>query len=134
MGFVHGKGTVVIFNGVNISAFTNNTEDADDTDTHDVTCYGAARKAYIAGLGDGKFTLQGTHDDGATGPRKVIKAAKRAGSIVPFIYRPSGTGAGLQQSSVSVIVQAYTDTSPVAGVVAWKAVLQMTGDINENDQ
>ena len=134
MAFKHGKDTVVLFNGTDISAFTNNTEDNDETENHDVTCYGAVRKAYTAGLGDGKFTISGTHNDSANNPRAVIKPVKAAGTAVTFVYRAEGTGSGKSQSSVSVLVSNYVQTSPVAGVVTWKAELQMTGALDETDQ
>jgi hypothetical protein len=134
MAFVHGRGTVVIINGVDISAFTNNTEDADVHDAHDVSCYGADRKGWAYGLGDGKITISGIHDDTSVGPRKVLKALKNNRTIAPFIFRPSGTGVGKQQTSVNVLVETYTDTSPIAGMITWKSVLQMSGTLTETDQ
>ena len=134
MAFTHGRHTVVKINASDISAYTNTTDFNDGSDTHDVTCYGATRKAYNAGLGDGKVTISGVHDDGATGPRAVLKALKAAGNSVTFIYQPEGTGAGKPQSSVSVLVAAYNESAPVAGMVKWTAELQMTGALNEADQ
>ena len=134
MTFRHGKDTVVLFNGTDISQYTNNTEDTDETENHDVTCYGAVRKAYVAGLGDGTFVISGTHNDAAGNPREVIKPVKAAGTAVTFVYRAEGTGSGKSQSSVSVLVSSYVQTSPVAGVVTWKSELQMTGALTETDQ
>ena len=134
MSFVHGKNTVIIINGTDISAFCNSTEDADTNDMHEVTTYGAARKAYASGLGDGVFTLGGFHDDTSSGPRKVLKALQRNGTLSTFVFRPSGTGVGKQQSSVSVFVKSYTDTAPAGGMITWKSTLQMSGALNEADQ
>lgn len=130
----HSRLTVVIIDSVDISAYTNTTEMSDEDEMNDVTCFGAVRKAYAAGLGDGTFTIGGVHDNGATGPRKKLKALKAAKVPVTFLYQPNGTGAGKLQSSVSVLVKSYTDTSAVADVVRWKAVLQMTGALDETDQ
>lgn len=129
-----GKETVVKINAQAITVDTNSVEMADDSDAYDVTCFGAARKNYIAGLGDGKFTLSGVHRSGATGPRKVLKALKAAGTLSTFVYQPEGTGSGKAQSSVSVLVVNYTDTSPIAGAYMWKAQLQMSGTLDETDQ
>lgn len=134
MAFTHGRHTVIIINGTNISAFTDNTEETDGVDTHDVTTYGAARKAYAAGLGDGTFTISGTHDNGATGPRAVLKPLMAAGAAVDFIYRTEGTGTGLPEEQVDVIIKSYKQTSPVADMVKWTAELQMTGPLVEIDQ
>ena len=67
MTFKHGKDTVVKINGIDISAFTNNTTLGDENDLHDTSCYGVERKTYQAGLGDGTFTIGGVYDDGAGG-------------------------------------------------------------------
>lgn len=134
MALRHGKDTVVRINSTDISAFTNSTAMTDETDTNEVTCYGAARKAYIAGLGDGSFTIGGVHDDSIAGARAVIKPLKAAGTAVPFQYRPEGTGSGKAQSSVNVIVKSFNMSSPVAEQVAWTAELQMTGALDETNQ
>lgn len=134
MAFTHGRHTVIIIDGNNISAFSDNTEENDETDVHDVTTYGNARKAYVAGLGDGTFSIGGTHDNGATGPRTVLKAIKALGEPVPFQYRTEGTGTGLPEEQVDVIVKSYKQTAPVADMVKWTCELQMTGDLVEIDQ
>ena len=41
MAFTHGRHTVIIIDGNNISAFSDNTEENDETDVHDVTTYGS---------------------------------------------------------------------------------------------
>lgn len=134
MAFTHGRLTVIKINGSDISAFSDNTEENDGVDTHDVTTYGAARKAYAAGLGDGMFTISGTHDNTAQGPRSVIKPLMAAGNAVPFVFRPEGTGSGLPEETVNVIVKSYKQTNAVADMVKWSAELQMTGALVEIDQ
>jgi hypothetical protein len=135
MAFTHGRLTVIKINGVDISAFTDNTEEEDGVETHDVTTYGALRKAYSTGLGDGTFTIGGTYDDGATGPRAILKPLLAAGTApVEFIYRPEGTGAGKTQMTVNVLVSSYKQTSPVGEMVKWTAELQMSGNVTEADQ
>lgn len=134
MTFTHGRHTVIIIDGVNLSAFTDNTEEEDQTEVHDVTTYGAARKAYAAGLGDGTFTIGGTHDNGVSGPRTVLKALKAAGDPVPFQFRTEGTGTGLPEEQVDVIVKSYKQTNAVADMVKWTCELQMTGALAEIDQ
>lgn len=134
MAFIHGKNTVVKLNAVDLSAFTDSTAFNDDTDIHEVTAYGLTRKTHNAGLGDGKVTISGTYDDGASGPRATIKPLKAAGTAVTFIFQPAGTGVGKAQSSVSVIVKSFNESSPAAGMTKWTAELQMTGALNEANQ
>lgn len=134
----HSRLTVVIIAGNDISASTNTTEMSDEDDLHDTTCFGAVRKNYLAGLGDGTFTIGGIHNSGSGGPRKILKGIKvtqkTSGLPSTFVYRPEGTGAGKAQSSVGVFIKSYVDTSNVADVYRWKAVLQMSGDLDETDQ
>lgn len=134
MTFIHGKGTVVTIDGSDLSAFTKTTSFEDSTDTHDTTTYGQPRKTYASGLGDGKVTISGVYDDSATGPRAVLKALKAAGTAVTFVYQPEGVGSGLAESSVSVLVASYNESSPVDDMVSWTAELQMTGALTETDQ
>lgn len=134
MTFIHGRTTQVLINAVNLSAFINSTDFNDGVDVHDVTCYGAARKAYFAGLGDGKVTLKGTTDNGAAGPRRILKPLMAAGTAVTLLFRPEGTGVGKIQDQVSVIVTAFNESAPVADMAQWTAELQMTGTLSSADQ
>lgn len=130
----HGKDTVVIFNGTDISQYTNTTSREDETAVHKTTGYGAAREQYQSGLGDGTFTIGGVYNDAIGGPSAVIKPAKKAGLPVPFIYRPEGTGSGKAQDSVQVIVKTFNVSSPVADNVTWTSELQMTGTLDDSNQ
>lgn len=134
MSFVHGKDTFLSLDGNDLSPYTNTSSWEDSSDKHDVTMYGAARKAYRYGLGDGKLSFGGAYDSTAGGPKAVIEAIKDAGDLVPLIRRPEGTGAGLPQESVEVLVEKYVETAPVADMVTWSCDLQMSGDITRTTQ
>lgn len=132
--FVHGKNTVILINGTDISEFSNNTQDSDETETHESTTYGRSRKTYVAGLGDGTFEIGGFHASGVSGAKQVLKPLKAAGTPVSFQYRPEGTGSGLPESQVDVIVQSYQETDPVGGLIEWQATLQKTGTLDDTAQ
>lgn len=134
MAFRHGKDTVVTLNAVNLSAFSNSTAFNDETEANETTTYGRARKTYMAGLGDGKVTLQGVYDDGASGPRATILPLKAAGTAVEFVFQPEGVGVGKAQSTVDVIITAYNEAAPVGDVIAWTCEMQMTGPKDDTDQ
>jgi hypothetical protein len=134
MAFVHGKDTYISLDGDDLSTFTNTSSWEDSSDKHDVTCYGANRKAYSYGLGDGKLTMGGVYDNTAAGPKAIIEAIKDAGALVTLIRRAEGTGSGLPQESVSVLVEKYTESNPVADQVTWACDLQMSGDISRTTQ
>jgi hypothetical protein len=136
MAFIHGKNTVVKLNAVDLSTYTESTDFNDGVTVEKITTYGPTRtrESYGASLGDGKITLKGTYDDGASGPAKTIQPLMDAGTAVTFLFQPKGTGAGKPQQSVSVIVTAFNVSSPVAGYSKWTAELQMSGDITRTDQ
>jgi hypothetical protein len=134
MTFISGENTVVTLNGSDLSVYTNSTDFTDSTEVYDTTCYGSTRKTKKAGIGDGQVTISGFHDDGVAGPRAIIKPLKAARAAVTFVFRPEGTGSGLPQSSVSVIVASYKESDPVAGMITWEAQLDMTGALTETDQ
>lgn len=134
MAFVHGRNTVITIGGNDISAFTNSTDFGDETEVLDTTTYGRTRKVYSAGLGDGKVTISGFHDNGVTGPRDVLKPLKITGAPVKLIFRPEGTGSGLPESEVDVLISAYNDSNAVAGMVQWTCDMQMTGPLDETNQ
>lgn len=133
----HGKDTHVEIDGNDISTHTNNTAFNRAGDSHDVTTYKAdpADTAHIfqGGLTQGTCTISGIYDtDVTTGPRVIIEPL--VGTVVPFIYQPEGTGTGLPQDSVDVLVTAYNETSPVADMITWTAELQLTGEIDSTAQ
>lgn len=132
MAFVHGKNTVITLNGSDLSAYTNTSTFDRDYDVHDTTTYGKNDHVFSPGLGNATFSFGGVYDNGATGPRDVIRPLLN--TAVTLIHRPEGTGSGKPQSSVSVIVKKYTETSPVADMVQWSCECQCTDAITATDQ
>lgn len=132
MAFIHGKGSVYLLNASDLSAFSNKVEVKPAADKQDVTTFGKGSHVYKAGLGDGTATLSGIYDDGADGPRAVIKPL--IGTVVTFVHRPEGTGAGKPQDTVPVLVESYTETVAVADHIMWEAELQFSGDVVTVDQ
>jgi len=128
MSFVHGKSTFVSLDGKNLSTFATESEMERNADKHDVTTFGKDSHVYQGGLGDGTSGMKGVYDNTAvTGPRAVIEPL--IGTVVTFIRRPEGTGAGRPQDSVPVLVEKYTETNPVADMVTWSVDLQLAGDV-----
>lgn len=132
MAFIHGKDGVVLLNGVDLSAFSNNIEWGKSADSHDVTTFGKASHVKQGGLFDGTVTLQGVYDDGIISPEAIIEPLIR--TVVPLIYRPEGTGAGKPQRTVNVLVQEYTETVPVADMITWQLTMESSGDVAKTTQ
>ncbi len=131
MSFVHGKDTEVEVNSVDISAFTNSTTWSPSASSHDVTTYGRNSRNYKGGLKDGTATIGGMFDNAAASTPALVLNAALGGNLVPFVYRPAGTGTGLAERTVQVLVTAYEESAPVADMVSWTATLQFSGDVTD---
>lgn len=132
MAFQHGKSTVIKLNGADLSAFCNTSTIDRGADKHDVTTYGKNSHVYSGGLGDGTASMAGIYDNTAVGPRDVIRPL--VGTVVTLIRQPEGAGAGKAQDVVSVLVEKYVETSPVADMVSWSCEMQLSDAINATDQ
>lgn len=132
MAFVHGKGTSITVDSVDLSAFTNNVAKKRSADGHDTTTFGQSGHTYQGGLTDGTYTLTGTYDGAATDtPRAVLEAA--LGTVVPFVYQQE-TATGSPQSTGNALITAYEETAPVADMITWSATLQISGAETEGTQ
>jgi hypothetical protein len=132
MAFTHGKNTVITLNAVDLSTYTNTSTFTRGADSHDVTTYGKNDHCYAGGLGNNTFSMGGIYDNGSSGPRDTIEPL--VGTVVTLIRRPEGTGSGLPQDSVSVLVTSYVETSPVADMVTWSMEGQCSDTVNSANQ
>ena len=132
MAFTHGKDTFISIDGNDISAYTNTSNLKRTADSHDVTCYGKDAHVYRGGLLDGTCGASGIYDNTTSGPHDVITPL--IGTNVTLIRRPEGTGSGLPQESVDVLIMDYTETNPVADMVAWSVEFQLSDDVTESNQ
>lgn len=132
MSFTHGKNTVVIFNGTDISQFTKNTDWEETADSHDTTCYGKNSHVFQGGLKTGKASLSGIYDDTATGPYDIVRPQR--GNVVSLVYRPEGTGSGKPQETVNVLVTSWKQSAPVADMIQWTAEFTFSDDITMINQ
>lgn len=132
MAFTHGKGTVVLINGSDISPYTKNTDWEKSADAHDVTGYGKSAHVFQGGLLNGKATISGSYDDTVAGPHDIIQPL--VGTSVSLVYRPEGTGVGKPQDTVTVVVTSYKQSNPVADIVQWTSELQLSDAITSINQ
>lgn len=130
----HGKNTVIILDGDDLSAYCDTSELEQGADEHDVTCYGADDHVVDYGLGTGSITMGGVYDTGETGPKAVIEAILDARQLVTLVRRVEGTGSGLPEESVDVLVKSYKETAPVADYVRWTCEMTKSGPIDRATQ
>ncbi|MEV0425388.1 hypothetical protein [Micromonospora sp. NPDC050495] len=133
MAEVHSKNTVVLLDDNDLSEFLNDSDWTRAPESHKLTTYGQNNNVYGGGLGDGSTDLSGKYDNTAsTGPAAVLEPLE--GQNVTLVYRPEGTGAGLPERSVDVLVGEYKETHPVADYVMWTCKLQHSGDVTRTTQ
>lgn len=125
---IHGKNTVVLVAGNDLSQYANNSQVEITADSHDISGYGLNAHAFQGGLLNGTSSVSGIYDSSqSTGPRAVLRPL--VGTTVAVIIRPEGTGAGKPQDSGQCVVTKYTQTQPVADMITWAVDLQLTGDV-----
>ena len=132
MGDVHGKETVVLLDGNDISVHCDTSEWQRSADEHETTGYTMDDATFEGGIRRGTFTLGGTYDDTAAGPKAVVEPL--IGTKVPLVYRPEGTGSGKPERTVTVLIKTYNETAPVADMRKWSAETTMSGAVVDADQ
>lgn len=140
MTVVHGRNTYYSLDGKQISLSGNANTWERAGDSHDVTVYSTSTApgshVFAAGLGNGTATIGGFYDNSTnTGQnaRATIEPLVLTG-VYAYIERPEGTGTGLPQRTVNVLVTKYTETKPVADMITWSADLQMSGSVTYSTQ
>lgn len=132
MGFTHAKDTYISLGGNDISEFCNTSSLERSATSHDLTTYGKNAKVKAGGLLDGSCSLGGWYDDTTAGPHDTIQPM--VGTVVELIRRPEGTGSGLPQQTVNVLVQAYVETDPIDDYIQWTAALELSDDLVKTNQ
>lgn len=133
MAQTHGKDTVIILDGKDLSGFGTQVTWEKTPDIHDTTTFGKSAHLKQGGLLDGKAGLEGIYDNTVvTGPRAVLNPI--VGQTKTLIFRGEGTGAGKPQDSVSVVVGKYVQTHPVADMVKWAVDLEFSDVVTSTTQ
>jgi hypothetical protein len=137
MSVSHGKKTVLIIDGHDISTYCDNSSLEAGKAEHDVTCYGADDVVVAGGLRNGKVSFGGKYDTSRTaGPKAVLEPIidDTTGATVTLIRRGEGTGSGKPQESVAILVTKYVETNPVGDYVSWTAEGTKSGPITRTTQ
>lgn len=136
MAFKAGKDSFLLMDGVaaspvNISAYADQVSFPQTVDTHEVSVFGTASKAFIPGLVDGgEISLSGPLDVALGTFVSAIKAAQAAGSSTStFTWGPGGSVSGQIKQEAEVYVKSYDTSSGVGGRVEYSCSLQITGSV-----
>ena len=135
MPFRHGKNAEITVNAVALSTFCDSADFAVDVDTGDTTTFGSTWKSALAGIPGAKLDLVGKYDGTAsTGPAAVLMGCITGGVPVAVVHKPGGTLSGQRTNSFNALVTSYSESSPVGGIVTFKAGLLTTGIVTTTTQ
>lgn len=135
MPFRHGKNAEITVNAVALSTFCDSADFAIDVDTGDTTTFQSTWKSALAGVPGAKLDLVGKYDGTAsTGPAAALIGCITGGVPVAVVHKPGGTLTGQRTNSFNALVTSYAESSPVGGIVTFKAGLLVTGAVTSVTQ
>jgi hypothetical protein len=133
MTFAHGRKTAVKLNGTALTVYVTTSQVEKNSDKHDVTTYGKDAHVFNGGLLNGAFTMSGIYDNTAvSGPRALIQPL--IGTNVTLVHYPEGIGSGKPMDTLTVLVEKYVQTHPVADMVTWSCDCQPSDTIDSTPQ
>lgn len=102
-------------------------------DTHDSTAFGSEGHTFMTGLTNGKITLTGwTAYTASTGTMTVLDGLVGLDTVtMGFEYGPHGIVTGLPKYTGECILESLDVSDPVADLVSFVAVLQISGDVTK---
>lgn len=126
--FRHGKATVVLMNGTNMSPFLNEATETTEIETAETTAFGDTDKTYIMGLADGTISTSGMFDSSA-GASDAVLSGMIGQDDNTFTVLPEGATAGNRSVIANGQLTSYEVSSPVGDVVAISAEIQADGGL-----
>ena len=124
MAFRHGKNAALTLDSKALATFMTSLDTSWDLDTADTTTFAATWKSALAGVPGGKLEAAGFYDPTATtGPAAILWALFTGAVPVTGLVYPGGTAIGQRLWTITsgCLVTAYSESSPVGGIVAWKS-------------
>jgi hypothetical protein len=135
MAFRHGRLAEISVAGTALQTFCTSLDLSIDADTADTTTFGSTWKSALAGTAGAKLELAGDFDPTAsTGPAAVLMTALTGLAPVAVVHKPGGTASGQRTNSFNAIVTNYAESSPVGGIITFKASLLVTGAVTPTTQ
>jgi hypothetical protein len=128
-GFRYGAKALVTVNAIDLSSYCDDAGLDVGIETAETTTFASSWKTFIEGLASAKFSLKGNFDPTvSTGPAAVLTGLIGGGAKT-IVFNPAGTATGELKRTVSAILTAYAETSPVGGKVTFTATFQGTGAV-----
>lgn len=129
MTFRHGKNTVVLYNGANLTRYFNEASISNSVETAETTAFGDDAKTYITGLKDGTISLSGMFDGTAGAVDQILSGVIGASTPDVVTVCPDGGVDGRRVYFCTARETSYEVTAPVSDVVTANSEVQSTEGI-----
>jgi len=132
MGFIHGRGSKVLFGAYDLSTFFNNAGTNSAVDANDSTTFGVVggSKTFIVGLRDGKVSISGLFDGAVAAVDERIQASLGSDTEAPMTVALDGFAIGRRVQIAQAKTTSYDIKAPVADVVSVSADFQADGGVD----
>jgi hypothetical protein len=128
--FRHGKNTVVLANGYNVSTWFKEATTNINVDTAETTAFGSSAKTYLASMEDGTLSLKGMFDGTTSAVDDIFTALITASTNPVITVAMDGATVGSNAHIVGAIETSYEVSSPVADIVSVSADFQADGGLD----
>jgi hypothetical protein len=122
--FTHGKNATVLANGYNLSAYFNSATASGSADTAEVSTFGNNSKAYIPGLKDATFSVEGYYDATAGAVDQTL--AGMLGTETVWVTVMSADAIGARGYAAKTIATTVEIGAEIGGAVTISAEGQST--------
>lgn len=122
--FTHGKDAKFLANGYDLSTYFSSVSQAGSAETAEVTTLGNSSKAYIAGLKDSTFSVEGYYDASAGGSDEVVAGVLGTETVWTVVMGPDALGSrGYGAKTIGTSVETGAE---IGGAVTISAEAQAT--------
>jgi hypothetical protein len=126
--FTHGKNATVLANGYNLSPYFNSVTASGSSDTAEVSTFGNASKAYIPGMRDATFSVEGYYDASAGAVDETLSAILGTETVWTTVMSADAIGArGYAANTISTTVETGAE---IGGAVTVSAEGQSTNGLD----
>jgi hypothetical protein len=117
MAFGHGKNSIVMMSGYDLSCYLNTLSTPQSADTVETTVFCSSAKEYIPGNKDATLSAEGFYD-GTPGAVDDILSSAHGTSENVWVWYPQGATLNNYGYGLETINNSYEITTPVDGVVS----------------
>jgi len=117
--FTHGKSAKVFANGYDLSAYFSAASTSGSGETAEVTTFGNNSKAYIAGLKDATFSVEGYYDATSGANDEVLAGVLGTETVWTLVFSADAIGArGYGANAIGTSVETGAEIGGAVSVTA----------------